>query len=493
MIYKYNPLANAFDIDSSRILGAKYVRVTRFAEISAGTTGQIAIPTNNQIILDDFGGTIDAILAKIEGGKPVLESPQTAFGDVVTVEFDANGNYTLSALPAAFPIALIYRTKTKFRYYDDGASDVIGSLIEDQRNDNLFHGVISLPTLTDNGNGSITLASNGVFNFYRDAQGRTECARYAAIGSTLTLTNNAVNYVYADYNSASPIYAVTLAPSTFLTDARLAPCYRIIRDGNMLHTIDYDSYGLTLPEKSFFKDITLHAQERQSGLVLSTAPTRIATISSGTAWFGVQLLNLATNTQGSAGVCFEWFLTAGVWGKQTITSYDATYYSDGTDRLTLANTRWVAKYFFRGVENQNHMYMVHGNQQTSATNALNEAIPILPFIIPAHAMYVGKIVIQKNATNGTAYPRDWGTTLSGTAVVNHDDLAGINQAASGVTNGHINDAAQTIAGAKNFSTSVQASSFISSDNTAGSTGTIPLAVGRTLIFKNGLFTGYTDA
>jgi hypothetical protein len=493
MIYKYNPLANAFDIDSSRILGAKYVRVTRFAQISTGTAGQITIPTNNQIILDDFGGTVDAILAKIEGGKPILESPQTAFGDIVAVEFDADGNYTLSALPSNFPIALIYRTKTKLRYYDDGAADVIGSLIEDQRNENLFHGVISLPTLTDNGNGTVTLASNGVFNFYRDAQGRTECARYAAVGRTLTLTDNSVNYVYADYNNGAPVYVLTLAPASFTTDARTCPCYRIIRDGNFLHTIDYDSYGLTLPEKSFFKDVTLHAQERQSGLVLSTAPTRIATVSAGTAWFGVQLFNLAANIQGSAGTCMEWYLVAGVWTKSLITSYDSTYASTATNRVLLTGTQWVAKYFFRGVENQNHVYMVHGGAKANATQALNEEIPVLPQIITAHAMYVGKIVIQRNATNGTAYPRDWNAAVLGGAVVNHDDLANINQAAAGVVNGHVNDAAQTIAGAKTFSTSIKASAFFSSDNTEGSTGSIPLAIGRTLVFKNGLFVGYVDA
>lgn len=102
------------------------VRATRFATISSGTSGTITVPTNNTIVLDDFGGTVDAVITASSGGKPTGTPALDTNGAIVTTTLDTNGGYSLSGTPASYPVALVYRTRTKWINYDDTAADIAG-------------------------------------------------------------------------------------------------------------------------------------------------------------------------------------------------------------------------------------------------------------------------------------------------------------------------------------------------------------------------------
>ena len=315
-------------------------------------------------------------------------------------------------------------------------------------------GAVVKPTITDNGDGTIDIGTNGVVNYMTTADGVSGVIERvnATTGVTaLALTDGVNNYVYSDYNAGSPIYAVTVNSSEFGADYRKIPLAKISKEGNELYMMEYDSQGILLANKHLMKDTILNDPQRQDGLTLSTSATRISTISSGSAWFSVERYSLAENVSGTSGTLTECYLTAGTWNKAVVTSYDSTYYSDGTDRQSLGTNKYVAKYFFRGIGDDNDVYYTHGDTYNSEASALSEAVPPTPFIISSHALYVGKIVIKQGETNGTAYPRAWGTSVVGSAVQNHDDLANINQAGTGIANGHIDDGVQTIAGVKTFS------------------------------------------
>ena len=130
--------------------------------------------------------------------------------------------------------------------------------------------------------------------------------------------------------------------------------------------------------------------------------------------------------------------------------YDSSYYSDGANRTALDNNKYVAKYFYRGVIHDNDAYYISGNQYNSADEAYKELIPTAAEIITSHSIYVGKIVIAKNATNGIAYPREWNAALQNANATSHSDLTDVDQAAAGITDGHISSVAQAISGIKTF-------------------------------------------
>lgn len=284
-------------------------------------------------------------------------------------------------------------------------------------------GFINLPSYTDNVDGTITINETGIADFFDTADGKGKIIRATTpVSDPILLTDMAVNYLYISYNSGSPVWAVTLSPSIFLSNFTLVPAYRITREGTELHTIDYDEMGAAGATKMFYKDVALRSFERQTGLVLTTAATRVSTVTAGLVWFGGKSFLLSENKAGVTGELYEYYLAAGIWQRSLVTQYDAMYYSDGTNRCVLGGGNWVAKYFYRGVEDDNHTYYFHGNEHATDIDAFLEARPVIPDVVSSHAIYVGKIVVQKSATNGIAYPRVWGEAIESLQITKHNDL-----------------------------------------------------------------------
>ena len=70
----------------------------------------------------------------------------------------------------------------------------------------LFNGACVIPTIIDNGNGSITV-SNGEYHLSTNTEGRgTE--NFLINGGTFTLTDQTQNYLVADYNGGTPILKI---------------------------------------------------------------------------------------------------------------------------------------------------------------------------------------------------------------------------------------------------------------------------------------------
>lgn len=296
-------------------------------------------------------------------------------------------------------------------------------------------GIVAMPTHTKNIDGTVTLGNDGVFNFSETVDGSGALIELPIETEvTLSLTDNTVNFIYADYNNGSPIYAVDTNNLFFLTDFTKIPVLRTTREGTTIHFKEYDLYGMLLAYKIMIKDILINGARRYTGLVLSTAATRISTVSSGSGFFGVQFYPTITqNVAGSAGLLYEYYLVAGVWNKILRTSYDSSYYSDGTNRQSLNSNKFVAKYFWRDMGDDNEVYFIHGNEYVKESDAINELVPMAPSVMTYHSIYVGKIVIQQGTTNGTAFPRQWEGTIQSAGAASHTDLTNLSWSSSGHT------------------------------------------------------------
>jgi hypothetical protein len=112
-------------ITVGNLIGDKYVRTTRFAIISSGTSGTITLPANSQVVLDDFGGTVDAVVSTVTGGFPTTIPAKTGT-TVVATTFTSLGAWSLSSTPSAYPIAIIYRVRQKLLDFDSTASNIWG-------------------------------------------------------------------------------------------------------------------------------------------------------------------------------------------------------------------------------------------------------------------------------------------------------------------------------------------------------------------------------
>jgi hypothetical protein len=112
-------------IKVANLFGDKYVRTTRFQIISSGTSGTVTLPPNSEVVLDDFGGTVDAVIATVQGGYPTTIPAKTGTA-VVATTFNSLGNWVLSSTPDAYPVAIIYRVRQKLLNFDSAATNIWG-------------------------------------------------------------------------------------------------------------------------------------------------------------------------------------------------------------------------------------------------------------------------------------------------------------------------------------------------------------------------------
>ena len=107
-------------------IGGKYVRSTRFETIGVGTSGTVSLPTGATVVLDDFGGTVDAVVTQISGGRPINEHTRDASGNIITTTFDASGNWVFSSTPAVYPVAIVYRVRQTIVDYNGTDLNLVG-------------------------------------------------------------------------------------------------------------------------------------------------------------------------------------------------------------------------------------------------------------------------------------------------------------------------------------------------------------------------------
>jgi hypothetical protein len=132
MAIKFNAFTGNFDIvggtsGGSSGLGDKYVRTTRFEIINSGTSGTVTLPANSEVVLDDFGGTTDAVVAQSSGGKPTMVSAITSSGSIVATTFDSSGNWSLTGTPSSYPVAILYRVRQQLTNFDSTSSNIWGN------------------------------------------------------------------------------------------------------------------------------------------------------------------------------------------------------------------------------------------------------------------------------------------------------------------------------------------------------------------------------
>lgn len=125
----WNPYSSTDPTVTARItnLEDKYVRTSRFITINSPTTsGTVTLPSGSIVVLDDFGGTVDAVISGASGGRPTFTNVYSSGSTIISTSFNSSGNYVLSGTPSSYPISLIYRVRQKLKDFDSTSLDIIG-------------------------------------------------------------------------------------------------------------------------------------------------------------------------------------------------------------------------------------------------------------------------------------------------------------------------------------------------------------------------------
>lgn len=267
----------------------------------------------------------------------------------------------------------------------------------------LYSGVTSQPTYLDNGNGTVTVG-DGVYSLYDNPNGTGVITSYPIAGNTFTLTDNSTNYIYADYNSGSPILKITTnrseATSNNFTTA--APIFKVYRNGNNLDQLDLDETGNALAEKTLLRLLNTRQYERESGLAISDAGSLHFDVSAGVIWYAAQPISLAVFHSASNTV-HQYAYNGSAWSYTSVSVYNNSQFQDTTGLSTLPAGKYAVNWIYRSISKTNKCFILLG---TAAYN-LNDAIAAqppgnVPNVVSTTAMLVGKIIVAYGATTPTA-------------------------------------------------------------------------------------------
>lgn len=256
-------------------------------------------------------------------------------------------------------------------------------------------GIITPPTLTINGDATISLSS-GKYATYSDSNFTLPISQYTPADTTLTLTNNSLNYVV--FNGATHAIEVTTDRSG-TNYSNVIIILTVYREGTTLNIIEWGDYSKGLADKLLKRFVRTSRFERESGLALSENTGRIIQIASGIVWYGAEYLSLDQAL--SSDTCYQWYHASdGSWTKSLVTQYNNTQYDSGTGLVTLSNTsRYAVNWIFRGIKDAKLIHIVLGRGNYTQTQAINEQVPALPPLVSSEGMLVGKIIVQYTGTS----------------------------------------------------------------------------------------------
>lgn len=287
----------------------------------------------------------------------------------------------------------------------------------------IFNGACVIPTILDNGDGSITVG-DGEYHLSTNVEGRGS-ENFLVSGGTFTLTNNVSNYLVADYNSGNPIVKV-ITDVNLINETTVVPVFTAYRNNNYLHTQHWDALGVALANKIHQSIVKTQRYRRESGLAIAEVPTRYLTLSSGVVWVGAVRVSVdAINTQ--TNNLFLWYHSGGNWTTTITTQYNNSQYDNGTNLVELTANRYAVNWIYRGIESQKHMYIVLGTEDYTLAQAQEAKVPTIPTAISSHAMLVAKLIVQKSGDAALSLqsvfdPQFTVAAAGGSSV--HNDLTG---------------------------------------------------------------------
>jgi hypothetical protein len=328
-------------------------------------------------------------------------------------------------------------------------------------------GLLADPTITDAAGVAISITSVDVLirddaNF--GATQRLYRATVPAVAA-LAMTDNALNYVYVDWNGGSPVYAAT-TNRDLLNHSNRVPAARVYMDsGSIEYQLTYGALARGAAVRNVDRIYRIRGtagSERESGLAVSESATRVVTIASGYAWTGLRRIALDAVTQGGAGVTSHlWYHTAGTWAETTITQYNNTQYDNGTNLVTLTANRYAVNWIYRSLVGP-EIDIVLGSGDYTLAQAEASGQPAIPPAILGFYILVGRIIVQRNASTAIAIESVVDTTFNQSAVSSHNDLSNLQGGAPGEYY-HLTSAQQAALGV--------ATSITAGTPTGGGTGT----------------------
>jgi hypothetical protein len=289
-------------------------------------------------------------------------------------------------------------------------------------------GAISGFALTNNGNGTVNIASG--YALVRNANDENATLQKYLISAVtnLALTDNVNNYVIVQYNGGSPNMVVITDPN-LITTTNNTLIYVIARYGTTINYLYTGEQNVDSNGKLRRRFLNIEPIKRAAGAVIGFTNRNISTTA------GLFYGGLTPYTTPLLGATFTNVYNNGsVWTRQTAqTQVNNTQYNLNGVLTNMTNGRFRTDFVYIMVNNPSVLYTVMG---TSQTNTLADArLVTMPSALPVElqrlGVLVGRLIIGTNNATITEVSSAYEITFNASTVINHNDTGNIQGGAVG--------------------------------------------------------------
>lgn len=315
--------------------------------------------------------------------------------------------------------------------YNGQNKSIIGSLNQ-TLTDQLSAGYYSGGAVTDNLDGKVNVAAG--FGFFRISNSPTAKLEYLgwSSASAVVLTDNSSNYIYIDYNAGTPIVAVTTNGDLIRDNENdKFEISEVYREGNDLQIDSHRQYAndaISRFQKYVYDLNRIQRANAKGGLILGETGTRNVTVTQGWVYIKLDRSTLvAIDTSGSD--TFDRYYSDGGagWIKQPAqTQWDNAQYDGGGGSLVpMTGNKYSYQDFYE--EGDGGLISIYAQAEYVALSQAENAptASSLPGRIGDHALYIGRIVFQRNALTAQTILSAFTTILPAANVTDHGNLAGL--------------------------------------------------------------------
>jgi len=237
-------------------------------------------------------------------------------------------------------------------------------------------------------------------------------------------------FVIFTYGDPCTITTSTTAPNGY----NAIPLGKVMRDGsNNVHYIDGGFRFGDGVRKLHMRAKTLRALELESDSAIEYSGTNNFTMEAGIVYGGLNIFSLSAYNSATTQFTYVYSDGGTGWTEAASNVINSAQYDDGDGTLgTIDNNKYSVHYVYRHVDDGD-VYVVYGTG--SYTLAEAEVQAIIPPTVPSHladfGCQIGTIIAPKSGSSFAAVIMVTSQFFSGTEVVNHNNLGGLQGGTAG--------------------------------------------------------------
>lgn len=244
--------------------------------------------------------------------------------------------------------------------------------------------------------------------------------------NNLTLTDNATNYIYIDYNAGAPIAAATVTRSSIEMNRHfiIGRCYK---NGATLTILNAAVLASNLARTEHERLVDVYGFQHASGAQVAESGTLKLQITAGKWYMGHNpVLTDALDTNVTDTFIYTHYgVSSWITDNAVATTIDYTKYSDGTDTLAnLTNNKYGVHWVY--ILQDSSLYVLYGLGDYSLTQADDTSPPTnIPNIIDGMGELLAKIIVKQDGTL-ISIESAFALALSLSGTIVHNESSGLN-------------------------------------------------------------------